>query len=76
MEKDTTTQVVKDERLAFFNLGNLITINTFNIENDSIENHCELFIVTDLIKAMILRNELTIAINDYLETIKELDENN
>jgi hypothetical protein len=71
MEKDTTTQVVKDERLAFFNLGNLITINTFNIENDSIENHCELFIVTDLIKAMKLRNELTIAINDYLETINE-----
>ena len=76
MEKDTTTQVERDERLAFFNFGNLITINTFNLENDSIENHCELYILTDLIKAMKLRNELNIAINDYLETIKELDENN
>lgn len=76
MEKDTTTQVERDERLAFFNFGNLITINTFNLENDSIENHCELYIVTDLIKAIKLRNELNVAINDYLETIKELDENN
>jgi hypothetical protein len=34
------------------------------------------YIQFDIIKALKLRNQLNVAINDYLETIKELDENN
>jgi hypothetical protein len=76
MEKDIMTQVETQEGIAFFNSNGLITINVCDLENPAIENNCELFLQIDLIRAIQLRNELNIAINDYLETIKELDENN
>lgn len=76
MENNTITQVETKESMAFFNANGLITINVSQLENPNIENYCELFLQTDLIKAIQLRNQLDIAINDYLSTIKELYENN
>jgi len=75
MEKDTMTQVENDERFAWFNGNNKISIGTIDLNEDTLLDVPD-YIQFDLIKAMKLRNELNIAINDYLETIKELDENN
>jgi hypothetical protein len=73
MEKDTTTQVENDERFAWFNGNNKISIGTIDLDDES---DVPDYIQFDIIKAMKLRNQLNVAINDYLETIKELDENN
>ena len=67
------TQVEKDERLAWFNANNKISIGTIDLDDES---DVPDYIQFDIIKAMKLRNQLNVAINDYLETIKELDENN
>jgi hypothetical protein len=75
MEKDTTTQVENDERFAWFNGNNKISIGTIDLNEDILSDVPD-YIQFDLIKAMKLRNQLNVAINDYLETIKELDENN
>jgi hypothetical protein len=75
MEKDTTTQVENDERFAWFNGNNKISIGTIDLNEDILSDVPD-YIQFDIIKAMKLRNQLNVAINDYLETIKELDENN
>jgi hypothetical protein len=75
MEKDTITQVENDERFAWFNGNNKISIGTIDLNEDILSDVPD-YIQFDLIKAMKLRNQLNVAINDYLETIKELDENN
>ena len=67
------TQVEKDERLAWFNANNKISIGTIDLDDES---DVPDYIQFDIIKAMKLRNQLNVAINDYLETMKELDENN
>jgi hypothetical protein len=73
MEKDTMIQVENDKRFAWFNANNKISIGTIDLDNES---DVPDYIQFDIIKAMKLRNQLNVAINDYLETIKELDENN
>jgi|APGre2960657373_1045057.scaffolds.fasta_scaffold485201_2 hypothetical protein len=75
MEKDTTTQVENDERFAWFNGNNKISIGTIDLNEDILSDVPD-YIQFDIIKALKLRNQLNVAINDYLETIKELDENN
>jgi hypothetical protein len=75
MEKDTMTQVEKDERLAWFNQNNKISIGIIDL-NDGILFDVPDYIQFDLIKAIQLRNQLNNAINEGLETIKELNENN
>ena len=75
MEKDTTTKVENDERFAWFNGNNKISIGTIDLNEDILSDVPD-YIQFDIIKAMKLRNQLNVAINDYLETIKELDENN
>jgi hypothetical protein len=75
MEKDTTTQVENDERFAWFNGNNKISIGIIDL-NEGILFDVPDYIQFDLIKAIQLRNQLNNAINEGLETIKELDENN
>jgi hypothetical protein len=75
MEKDTITQVENDERFAWFNGNNKISIGTIDLNEDILSDVPD-YIQFDIIKALKLRNQLNVAINDYLETIKELDENN
>ncbi len=69
------TQVEKDERLAWFNQNNKISIGIIDL-NDGILFDVPDYIQFDLIKAIQLRNQLNNAINEGLETIKELNENN
>jgi hypothetical protein len=75
MEKDTTIQVENDERFAWFNGNNKISIGIIDL-NEGILFDVPDYIQFDLIKAIQLRNQLNNAINEGLETIKELDENN
>ena len=75
MEKDTMTQVENDLRLAWFNQNNKISIGIIDL-NEGILFDVPDYIQFDLIKAIQLRNQLNNAINEALETIKELDENN
>jgi hypothetical protein len=75
MEKDTMTQVENDLRLAWFNQNNKISIGIIDL-NEGILFDVPDYIQFDLIKAIQLRNQLNNAINEALETIKELNENN
>jgi hypothetical protein len=75
MEKDTMTQVENDLRLAWFNQNNKISIGIIDL-NEGILFDVPDYIQFDLIKAIQLRKQLNNAINEALETIKELDENN
>jgi hypothetical protein len=70
MEKDTTTQVENDERFAWFNGNNKISIGTIDLNEDILSDVPD-YIQFDIIKALKLRNQLNVAINDYLETINE-----
>jgi hypothetical protein len=73
MENTTNTQVENTtDRIAWFNGNNRISIE---MENGIIDDFGE-FVQIDLITAIRLRNDLNIAINESLETIKELNENN
>ena len=69
------TQVENDERFAWFNGNNKISIGTIDLNEDILSDVPD-YIQFDIIKALKLRNQLNVAINDYLEKIKELDENN
>ena len=75
MENTTIIQVEDDIRLAWFNANDMISINTIELNSSEFLDVPD-FIQFDLIKAMKLRNQLNESINDYLETIKELNENN
>ncbi len=69
------TQVENDLRLAWFNQNNKISIGIIDL-NEGILFDVPDYIQFDLIKAIQLRNQLNNAINEALETIKELNENN
>lgn len=75
MENTTITQVEVESRLAWFNGNNLISIGTIDLNTNPLLDVPD-YIEFDLIKAIQLKNQLDIAINDYLSTIKELYENN
>lgn len=75
MENTTITQVEVESRLSWFNGNNLISIGTIDLNTNPLLDVPD-YIEFDLIKAIQLRNQLDIAINNYLSTIKELYENN